>query len=68
MKRSAVKMYRFRLQGFPWMTFIGPVRNKIEATQALYSQFGNLLSEVRLHSPCARTRLNPQQRDHANAA
>lgn len=68
MKRSAAKVYKFCLRGFPWMTFIGPVRNKIEATQALYSQFGNLLSEVRLHSSCAHTHLNPQQRNHANAA
>lgn len=50
MKRRTAKAYRFKLHGFPWMTFIGAVRNKEEATQALLARFGRYLENVRLHS------------------
>jgi hypothetical protein len=52
MKKPTAKAYRFRLHGHPWMTYVGPVRNKIEAEQALSKQFGPLLREVRLHPFC----------------
>lgn len=68
MKKPAAKAYRFRLHGHPWMTYIGPVRNKIEAMRALHSQFDSLLCEVRLHPVCACARLDLERRIHKNAA
>lgn len=49
MKRRTAKAYRFRLHGSPWITFIGAVRNKDEATKVLRAQFGSLLDDVHLH-------------------
>lgn len=48
MRRFRARPYRFRIEGHPWMTFIGPVRNREEATQMLRAIFGECLSEVRL--------------------
>lgn len=51
-KRRA-RAYRYRLTGLEsWRVYIGPVRNKEEATRALKTLFGNRLTQVRVHPVC----------------
>lgn len=51
-KRRA-RAYRYRLSDLPsWQLYIGPVRNREEATRALKTLFGNRLTEVRVHPVC----------------
>lgn len=49
-KRRA-KAYKFRLvDSSPWQVYIGPVRNRREATEAITALFGEAPKTVRVHS------------------
>jgi len=51
-KRRA-RAYRYRLTGLQsWQVYVGPVRNREEATRALMDMFGDCLTEVRVHPVC----------------
>ena len=49
-RKHRARAYRYRLNGMDsWRVYIGPVRNREEATRALAGLFGADLAEVRVH-------------------
>lgn len=79
-RKRPAKAYRFQINGSAlWLVFVGPVRNRGEATRVLKALFGNRLTDVRVHpvsDPWSKTRQNRatssmsmlKEGDHGHAA